>query len=77
MRFEPIPPILGMKAYAARAGRWNFVIIDDDGVWTMSYRLVKPNGQVSASSTIRRTYGSFADACAAAEDMHSELGRQH
>lgn len=77
MRFKPIPPILGMTAYAARAGRWRFLILDDGGVWTVSYRLAKPKDPVSASSTIRRTFGSFADAYRAAEDMHAELGRQH
>ena len=77
MRFEPCPPFLGMPGYTARAGKWQFVILRDGDLWTVSYRLIDPTETVSASSTIRGPFSSFDDAAAAAEDIHRQLRRQH
>ena len=76
MRFESCPPILGMSGYSATAGKWQFMILRDGHVWTMSYRLRGPREEVSASSTIQ-LFESFEDAAAAAEEMHQVLRRQN
>ncbi len=64
-----------MEAYAARAGQWNFLIIQDMGQWTASYRLDQPSGTVSASSTIMGPFNEFSEATHAAETKIAELRR--
>lgn len=78
MRFERVTwPGLSpeMAAYAASAGPWNFLIINDRGAWTTSYRLADPKGTVSASSTIMGPFEDFSDATRAADDKLAELRR--
>jgi len=65
--FEP------MKSYAAAAGKWQFLIIDDNGAYTASYRLRDPAGEVSASSTIMGPFGSVREAELACEAKWREL----
>lgn len=75
MKFAPTTPILGMTAHAARAGKWQFLILQDGNAWTVSYRLINPKGPVSASSTVKQVFGSFDDARDAAEQKRLELAR--
>lgn len=63
----------GVAAYAARYGAWRFLIIEDRGEWTTSYRLIDPKAPVSASSTIRGPFEAFSDAARAADEMLADL----
>lgn len=62
-------------AYHAVSGPWQFLVLQDMGKWSTSYRLVDPKAPVSASRTIRGPFDDFSDATAAADDMLSELRR--
>jgi hypothetical protein len=64
-----------MTAYAARAGKWNFLIVEDMGRWTASYRLDRPTAPVSASSTIMGPFDTFHEADVAAHAKLAELRR--
>ena len=67
-----------LDAYSAKSGRWQFLIINDAGRYTLSHRLrdaeaAKVKGGVSASSTIQGPFDDFGDAVAAAETKLAEL----
>lgn len=64
-----------MPAYLAVRAPWQFVIIEDAGKWSVSYRLTNPTGPVSASSTIMGPFDDFSDAADAAEAKLAELRR--
>lgn len=78
MNFQRAPSVtalLGVDAYSARAGVWNFMVLLDGGKWSVSYRLHAPKGRVSASSTIMGPFEEFSDATQAAEEKFAELRR--
>lgn len=77
MQFERIPDILGMTAYAAVAGKWQFLILQDGPHWTASYRLSQPTGVVSASGTVMGPFGNFETAERAAKAKLRELRGRH
>lgn len=62
-------------AYHAASGPWQFLVLQDMGKWSTSYRMIDPKVTVSASSTIRGPFDDFSDATAAADDMLAELRR--
>jgi hypothetical protein len=64
-----------MTAYSAKSGRWQFLILQDKGQWTVSYRIIDPSEPVSASSTIMGPFDSFDDAARAAEEQNNNLWR--
>lgn len=64
-----------MPVYSAYAGPWQFIILQDMGKWSASYRLRLPKSPVSASSTIMGPFVSFDDAEAAAQEKLTELKR--
>lgn len=81
MRFEREQAMgaLGVTAYAAKSGRWGFLLIQDGGKWSGSYRLLDehiPQGEsVSAFSTMFGPFDDFADASKAAYAKLEELRR--
>lgn len=70
---------LGITAYSAKASPWGFLIINDLGKWSASYRLLDehiPAGEsVSAASTMMGPFDDFAGAATAAEEKLTELRR--
>lgn len=75
IRTDLAPYGVRAEAYSAKAGPWNFLILNDSGAWTASYRLRDPKGSVSASSTIMGPFDEFSDATRAAEEKLAELRR--
>lgn len=76
LKFEPHDhPLMPLPAWLARTGRWQFLIVEDAGQFTASYRLQNPTREVSASSTIMGPFASFEQAAEAAEDKWAEIKR--
>lgn len=76
LRFEQAKsPVKPYSAYLADVGRWRFLIIDDRGQFTVSYRLRNPKGSVSASSTIMGPFTSLGEAEDAANAKWAEIKR--
>lgn len=73
LTFVPSATIAGMRTYAALAHGWQFLLVDDAGAWTMSYRQQHPRGHVSASSTMSGPFESFDEASSAAESKLAHL----
>ena len=77
LRFRPAAYMAGMPpTLYALAGKWSFVIISRREGWTVSYRLRKPTGAVSASSTIRGPIETQEEAESVAADVLAQLRRQ-
>lgn len=73
-----LPPSLaafGYQTFIASAGRWNFLLVNDTGAWTVSYRLRKPTREVSASSTMIGPFDTFEEAKEAANEKWREIKR--
>lgn len=68
-----LPPMFPM--WLARTGRWQFLIVEHLGVFTVSYRLARPIKTVSASSTIMGPFATFEEAEHAAKDKWVEVKR--
>ena len=63
----------GLVGYYAKSGPWQFLIIADMGKWSLSHRLVDPQGSVSASATIQGPFDTFEEASEAAEITRRNL----
>ncbi|SDH07967.1 hypothetical protein [Pelagibacterium luteolum] len=74
LTFKPHPhPMMPLPSYLARAGAWQFLIVEDRGLFTASYRLRNPKSAVSASSTIMGPFDSFEGAQDAANAKWQEI----
>lgn len=62
-----------MTAYAAKDGKWQFLIIGENGEWTGSHRLINPTEMLSASATMQGPFDSFDEAADAMNTKAAEL----